>query len=73
VVLAHGDGPGWWPGIWLVWIVRVRDPALWGTTHRTVCSLWVMADRLVELVRRRKGQAPPPWVIREALCDPFRP
>lgn len=21
MVLAHGDGPGWWRGIWLVWIV----------------------------------------------------
>lgn len=24
------------------------------------------------LVHRRKAQAPPPWVIWEALCDPFR-
>ena len=31
-----------------------------------------MADRLVELVARRKGLDPPPWVIWEALCDPLR-
>ena len=27
---------------------------------------------LPELARRSKGQAPPPWVIWEALCDPWR-
>ena len=26
-----------------------------------------------ELTRRSKTQAPPPWVLWEALCDPWRP
>jgi len=26
----------------------------------------------VELSRRAKSQAPPPWVVWEALCDPWR-
>lgn len=30
-------------------------------------------DKPVPLVHRRKTQAPPPWVIWEALPDPFRP
>jgi putative membrane protein len=25
-VLAHADGPGWWPGIWIVFMVL-----FWGT------------------------------------------
>lgn len=29
-------------------------------------------EPLTELARRSKGQAPPPWVIWEALCDPWR-
>src|SRR4051794_9873592 len=29
-------------------------------------------ESLTELGRRSKGQAPPPWVIWEALCDPWR-
>jgi len=28
--------------------------------------------RIVELSRRGKSQAPPPWVVWEALCDPWR-
>lgn len=27
-------------------------------------------ERLVELLHRGRSQAPPPWVIWEALCDP---
>jgi hypothetical protein len=30
-------------------------------------------DRPIQLARRAKGQAPPPWVVWEALCDPWRP
>ena len=30
-----------------------------------------MTDAVVELARRRKGQAPPPWVIYEVLRDPL--
>ena len=29
-------------------------------------------EPLTQLARRSKGQAPPPWVIWEALCDPWR-
>jgi len=29
-------------------------------------------EPLTELARRSKGQAPPPWVIWEALCDAWR-
>jgi hypothetical protein len=30
-------------------------------------------DELTELARRSKTQAPPPWVVWEALRDPWRP
>ncbi|MBM3672498.1 MAG: hypothetical protein FJW86_10020 [Actinobacteria bacterium] len=30
-----------------------------------------MAGELIALARRGKGQAPPPWVVFEALTDPF--
>jgi hypothetical protein len=30
-----------------------------------------VTDGFIELARRRKSQAPPPWVVCEALCDPF--
>jgi hypothetical protein len=30
-----------------------------------------MTDDFTELARRQKSQAPPPWVVFEALCDPF--
>jgi len=30
-----------------------------------------MAD-LIELARKRRGQAPPPWVMWDALSDPFK-
>jgi hypothetical protein len=32
----------------------------------------VRMEPLTQLARRSKGQAPPPWVIWEALCDPWR-
>lgn len=34
-------------------------------------SLNAVETRLSPLARRRKGQAPPPWVVWEALNDPF--
>jgi hypothetical protein len=30
-----------------------------------------MIDGFLELARRGKGQAPPAWVVYEALCNPF--
>ena len=42
---------------------------------RAVAGEFPTIDRmepLKQLARRSKGQAPPPWVIWEALCDPWR-
>jgi hypothetical protein len=48
------------------------DVVMWRAVAREFLTIHCM-EALKELARRLKGQAPPPWVIWEALCDPWRP